>query len=214
MKSLMNILNMDKIVYTQNVLPKHEKKLKSHGGMFEDFDIFQFKALPPPNNSSLKTKQEIRYIQNIPKNEKVILATDDITKYFGDYINDIGYTFPEDKIENILQDSSKVILKLKYHHNRPRPKQMADILGMDLDTTYTDTMETPSYPSGHSTQGILVALILSDQYPELRTTLMDMGKKVSFARLSAKAHYPSDSNFGEELGIALYKHYVKDRSKK
>ena len=83
---------------------------------------------------------------------------------------------------------------------------------MDLDNIFTGSMGTPAYPSGHSTQGILIALVLSDIYPELRTSLLDLGKKISFARLSAKAHYPSDSNFGEELGIALYKHLVKDRS--
>ena len=214
MKSLVNILNLDKIKHLEKPTEKHLKKMNADEGMFKGFDISQYKANPQPTNGSLKTKQELKYIQNIPRNEKMIKDTDDVLNYFGDFIKDIGYVFPKDKIDKILKDSSKVILKLKYYYNRPRPDAIADILGMELDNIFTDTMGTPAYPSGHSTQGILVALVLSDMYPELRTSLLDLGKKVSFARLSAKAHYPSDSNFGEELGVALYKHLVKDRGLK
>jgi membrane-associated phospholipid phosphatase len=32
------------------------------------------------------------------------------------------------------------------------------------------------------------------------------------SRLVAKAHYPTDSKFGEDLGYALYKHYKKEKS--
>lgn len=212
MKSLINILNLDSINHSDKPTAEHSKKMNSDCGMFTGFDISQFKSYPPPTNGSATTNQEIKYIQNIPKNEELIETSDDVLKYFGDFITDIGYTYPKEKIDNIIKDSGKVILKLKYYYNRPRPDKVADIIGLDLDNIFTGSMGTPAYPSGHSTQGILIALVLSDIYPELRTSLLDLGKKISFARLSAKAHYPSDSNFGEELGIALYKHLVKDRS--
>ena len=211
MKSLINILNLDSINHSDKPSAEHSKKMNSDCGMFTGFDINQFKSYPPPTNGSSKTKQEIKYIQNIPRNEDLIKDSDDILKYFSDFINDIGYTYPKEKINNIIKDSGKVILKLKYYYNRPRPDKVASILGLELNNLFTGSMGTPAYPSGHSTQGILIGLVLSDMYPELRTDLLDLGKKISFARLSAKAHYPSDSNFGEELGIALYKHLVKDR---
>ena len=99
-----------------------------------------------------------------------------------------------------------IILKLKYHYNRPRPFQLADIKGVELNSEYLDSASTPSYPSGHATQGRFVARVLSDLYPEYEQELMNIGDDVSYSRNMAKVHYPSDTAFGKELGDELYKY--------
>jgi acid phosphatase (class A) len=72
-----------------------------------------------------------------------------------------------------------------------------------------DSMNTPSYPSGHSTQGVLIALVLSDMYCEHQYNLMELAKDISYSRNVARAHYPSDSRFGEKLGGEMFKYLKK-----
>ena len=72
-----------------------------------------------------------------------------------------------------------------------------------------DSMKTPSYPSGHSAQGILIAKVLGDEYPEAKTAFAKTGKNISDSRKFARAHYISDSKAGEKLGQLLYKSLKK-----
>ena len=67
-------------------------------------------------------------------------------------------------------------------------------------------MKTPSYPSGHSVQGMLIGKVLSDKYPRSRKGFMATAKNISYSRRVARAHYKSDSKMGEELGNSMYKH--------
>ena len=68
------------------------------------------------------------------------------------------------------------------------------------------SMKTPSYPSGHSTQGILIGRVLSDMYPDHQYNLMSLGRDISDSRNIAHAHYKSDSEFGKKLGKKMYNH--------
>jgi hypothetical protein len=72
-----------------------------------------------------------------------------------------------------------------------------------------DSMKTPSYPSGHSTQGVLIAKVLGDKYPKAKTAFMKTAENISYSRRVAKSHYKSDSKMGEKLGEAMYKHLKK-----
>jgi len=66
------------------------------------------------------------------------------------------------------------------------------------------SMKTPSYPSGHSVQGYLIGLTLGDMYPQKRDKLMKTARDISHSRRVARAHYLSDSRFGEEIGKDMY----------
>ena len=69
-------------------------------------------------------------------------------------------------------------------------------------------MNTPSYPSGHSTQGYLVAEMLKDKYPNKSKELDKKAKDISDSRNIARAHYKSDSELGKKLGLDMAK-YLK-----
>ena len=68
------------------------------------------------------------------------------------------------------------------------------------------SMKTPSYPSGHSAQGMLIGLALSKKYPRSRKGFMQTAKNISDSRNIAHAHYHSDSKGGKELGKLMYNH--------
>jgi len=68
------------------------------------------------------------------------------------------------------------------------------------------SMKTPSYPSGHSVQGILIAKVLGDKHPKAKSAFAKTGENISYSRRVARAHYKSDSKMGEKLGNSMYKH--------
>ena len=88
---------------------------------------------------------------------------------------------------------------------------MAHEKGLDFHQQPLESARTPSYPSGHSTQGRLLAHILSDKYPKHETEIKKLGNEIGTGRLVAKVHYPSDDVFGKELGDKLYD-YIKDKN--
>ncbi len=83
---------------------------------------------------------------------------------------------------------------------------MAKKLGLELSFFPLKTAETPSYPSGHATQGRLAAKLIADETPfEHRRNLLDIGERIGHSRQIAGAHYQSDTEFGHRLGDELYR---------
>jgi hypothetical protein len=79
-------------------------------------------------------------------------------------------------------------------------------LGLALTFFPLTTAETPSYPSGHATQGRLVAKLVADEVPfEHRRNILDIGTRIGHSRQIAGAHYQSDTEFGHRLGDELYR---------
>ena len=109
------------------------------------------------------------------------------------------------EIKELLKHTSPIILKLKYHYNRPRPEQLAKEMGLKFHSEPLDSARTPSYPSGHAAQGRFIGRYLSDMYPKHENELMKLGNEIGTGRLVAKVHYPSDDLFGKEVGDVLYK---------
>jgi len=200
------------LVYSTTVPEEHIAKMKRSAGVFNNFKIENWLSTPHPANHSEAVKLELDYLSQIRKNRAFVEYADNITKYFSDFFEDKPVNFPERTVESLLNKTRPTILKLKYHYNRPRPVQLAKVVGKKIKNgVKLDSMKTPSYPSGHSTQGVFIANVLGDMFPEYRKELLQLGQDISMARLVAKAHYPTDSEFGEKLGYELYKHYKKEK---
>ena len=171
--------------------------------MFKDFDISSFKKQKPPSNSSFDTAQEIKALKKIPLRKEFVKKYDDIEAAFKKTAEENNVKDYDKKIvAKLIKNSAPVIIKLKKHFNRPRP--------YDLDKSMAHfkmkSMETPSYPSGHSVQGVAAAKLLGDKYPKAKSAFIKTGENISYSRRVARAHYKSDSKMGEELGNSMYKH--------
>ena len=166
---------------------------------FNNFNLKKFKNLKPPKDNSLKTISEIQFLKKIPLRKEFIKTNDDISKEFNKIIKDKD-------IDRLINISSKVILNLKKYFNRPRPVELAKNFGIKLKSLKLNSMNTPSYPSGHSAQAYLISEYLKEKYPEKSKELNKKAKDISDSRNIAKAHYKSDSEFGKKLGLEMYKH--------
>ena len=200
------------LTYSTGPTPADMKYLKGNKGRFANFDVKQWKGKPPPHNSSNTVKQELDYLASIKPNMEFIESCDDILNYFQSYFEDKPANFPDILVGKLLKTSAPVISELKWHYNCPRPNQLAKYHGVKLGAKKLDSMKTPAFPSGHSTQAVVVGQVLGDMFPEYRKDLLLLAEDVSMSRLVAKAHYPTDSKFGEDLGYALYKHYKKEKA--
>ena len=171
--------------------------------MLKDFDISSFKKLKPPSNSSFDTAQELKELKKIPLNKSFVKKFDNIESAFAKTAKDNNVEEYDKKVAaKLIKDSAPVILELKKHFNRPRPKK----LDKKLPNYEMSSMKTPSYPSGHSVQGTLIAKVLGDKYPKTKSAFVKTGENISYSRRVARAHYKSDSKMGEQLGNSMYKH--------
>ena len=158
---------------------------------------------------SIRTKSNWLDLSKIKDDPKFVKDNDDMIKVFGNFATKNNYKFPEKIIKDMSLDAyDNVIKKLKFHFNRPRPKELAKDYGIKLNDVELKSMKTPAYPSGHSAQSRFIAKYLNDLNNTNRFTAL--GENISDSRNVAKAHYKSDSEFGKQIGDELYKHVKKE----
>ena len=169
--------------------------------MLKDFNISGFKKTKPTSDNSFDTAQEIKALKKIPLRKEFVKKYDDIEAAFKKTAEEQGIKDYDKKIAaKLIKESAPVILKLKKYHNRPRPYD----LDKNLKAFKMKSMETPSYPSGHSVQGVLIGNVLKMKYG--KSAFMQTAKNISYSRRVARAHYKSDSKLGEDIGNSMYKH--------
>ena len=169
--------------------------------MFKDFDVSSFKKKKPPVDSGYTTHTEINELKKIPLKKAFVKKYDNIEAAFKKTAKEQGVKDYDKKIAaKLIKESAPVILELKKHHNRKRPYE----LDKKLSAFVMKSMKTPSYPSGHSVQGVLIGNALKMKYG--KSAFMQTAKNISYSRRVARAHYKSDSKMGEELGNSMYKH--------
>jgi len=197
---------IDKIVYAKQPKAKHQKRLDSA----EDYEILNCSyvdapVMIPPMNSSGETMAELETIaaaEALHKNPGKLehKYDDEFDWAFKKVVEDAGLEYDEIYFKRLIKEAASITIRLKYKFNRPRPFQLGPVLGIDVTKYQSSTAKTPAFPSGHTTQSVLVACVLSEKYPELKEELMKVADKVSLSRVVGGHHYPSDIKYGEMLG--------------
>lgn len=208
-----NVGKLKKLKNSDGVLPKHADKISDiPNGLFKDFKYDSYKDTPPYPNESIRTLQELIKLMGINTNDEFIYSMDRITDIFKELCSELNVPIDENYIETILNNAGGVILDLKYHFNRPRPNLVAKLYGLDLDKNklHLDTADSPSFPSGHATQGTLIANYFANKYPNHAIRFKKLGRDIGKSRINAKVHYPSDIVIGERLGNDMFQ-YLKEK---
>jgi len=201
MIKLKELLELNEMTYNEGANEKHQSRIDQPITLFEDISI---SLQPFPENTSKKTLEEIRYLSNVEEDSQFVKEHDKVAKVFGKLHKDLELEYNQDEAKKYLRESAKYIMELKYKHQRPRPYQIAEFYNIDLNGVDLDSMKTPSYPSGHATQGHLLGMIYSERYPQHRKEFMKLGEDVAESRISGKAHYPSDKKAGIHLAEKLF----------
>ncbi len=168
--------------------------------------IFQVELpiVNPP--SAPATKKEIEFILDTMrsdfKNNKVFIerSDKDFLELFLELMFELGIQEDrETELREIEKSLVVPIMKLKYHYNRARPYQYAEHFGIPFPQFDTQTGHTPAYPSGHTIQSKWIGSYLSSLYPNHRKIFMRLAHNISFSRVQAGVHFPSDCVFGSTV---------------
>ena len=206
-----NIGNIRNAVYTSDSMKdKLAKKIEyaKSKGLFKDFKIGKYFDKKPPLNASMRTYQELMYLKDLPEDVDYVKEHDEIEQVFEDVCKENNVQFPKELVKELINSSAGLILDLKWNYNRPRPFQLSEYYNIKLGGTTLESMKTPSYPSGHSTQGILIGKVLQTKLPINTDAFLEAGKRISYSRNIGRAHYPSDSRLGEEIGTEMYRYII------
>ena len=190
------------MTYNSGPSNKHNERMMLTLNLFEN--EYTLPNQLPPENSSATTLDEVRYLQSIRVNKEFVKKHDNIKKVFKKTLAELELPYIQEEMDNLVKESGKFIIELKYKYNRQRPFQLAEFYGIELNGIDLDSMHTPSYPSGHAVQGYLISRYYSDKYPEYAKEFKTLGENIAQSRVIAKAHYPSDKNFGKTVAEYLY----------
>jgi len=170
----------------------------------EKYDI-DYTYVPFP--SKFETKKELESMKGIMADAYLSMdfirrADEDILSLFIMCCEELGidifYDLKRD-LEQTMKDSSVAIMKLKYFYNRPRPYQVAKKMGVDFNPMDSVSAETPSYPSGHAVQSLLIASKLAKVFPHCMKRFFKLANDIAWSRVQAGYHFPSDVHYGETV---------------
>tara|TARA_B100000131_G_C17884521_1_gene519700 strand:+ start:50 stop:670 length:621 start_codon:yes stop_codon:yes gene_type:complete len=202
MIKLKNLLSISELTYNDGPTKKHQDKLDYPITLFESESNLPNK--PFPENTSKETLEELKYLEEVETDKEFVKEHDDVPNVFAKRHKELELEFNKEELKELLRQSARYLMELKYKYNRPRPYQLAEFYGLDVDKFNLESMNTPSYPSGHATQGYLLGMFYSKKYPEHTEEFTQLGEDVAHSRIIAKAHYPSDKRFGKELAEYLF----------
>ena len=163
-----------------------EKILTAHRNFSERDDDYQRIAVEEQDNDLDKTFVDLARVLDLDKKE------------------DEKIKLTKEKLEDIISDTRTIVLRQKRIFDRPRPKHLTDFHDINMVPEKLKTSHTPAYPSGHAFQSHIIAMVLSEKYPEDKDVFFELAKEITDNRVTAGVHYPSDSAAGIELAKILY----------
>ena len=141
--------------------------------------------------------------------EEVVNKSDTtLLKLFGEYGREHGLRIDryESLLEDILSDVNTIVMDKKYKINYPRPWQYEmeePYFIYDIANAIRPSIDTPSYPSGHSTQALVIAEILGNMYPNHLENFREIADDIGINRVKAGWHFPMDHTAGKKLALEI-----------
>jgi acid phosphatase (class A) len=105
--------------------------------------------------------------------------------------------------EKVQTDAETVTDAGKDYFKRPRPYTTDPTLANGkLEKSF-------SYPSGHSTESMVLALVLADLLPDQHDAIIAHARTIGWHRVQIARHYPTDIYAGRYLAQAITKQFKK-----
>lgn len=170
---------------------------------------------PPPADGSAEQKAEIRILKHVTDNrtdaEKAAAQSQIILDFFT-FSPVIGDWFKKESLPKTyafflkVEKTTKTVTNIgKNHWKRKRPFDYEPSINVLKKET------SLSYPSGHSSRGMVYASVLSEIFPDKKDELLKFGFNVGWNRIIAGVHYPSDVMTGRITGMAIARDLMKNQ---
>jgi len=163
---------------------------------------------PPPLPDSPEQAADLAEVravhENCSSNELSVAMSE--TKgvsvfFFTPVIGDVFQPGKLPKTEAFLnraqKNAKRVVDAAKTHWERPRPYKV------DPALLSGEPEKDFSYPSGHSTESMVLALVLADLFPDKRDAIIAEARAIGWHRVEIARHYPTDVYAGRVLAQAI-----------
>ena len=105
--------------------------------------------------------------------------------------------------EKVQLDAETVTDLGKDYFHRPRPFTTdTNLMNGKLEKSF-------SYPSGHSTESMVLALVLAELLPAQHDAILEHARLMGWHRVQIARHYPTDIYAGRVLAQAIVKQFNK-----
>jgi hypothetical protein len=171
-----------------------------------------FKTVCPINTSTL-VQDELKVLVEYQKDFKS-LSESKIKRFtYYDYnLSNVVINFLKnyeidatEMVEEIINMTKPLLLKIKYKYQRPRPYQLAYYYKDSLFPRKSSSADTPSFPSGHTFQMNLIQETIGSIYPNTYADLCKLTNEINEQRLYYGLHYASDLDFAKECAELIVK---------
>jgi hypothetical protein len=192
-------MNLDEITYGN---PNKEqldsiKQTNYLDVLFEELSTYTF-----PKNSSDATKEELNHIvdciKQIEGDEDYIKRYKTYDAHLKKYFTDGIFKGHENEneirelVDSVMEDIKPLLIKLKYHFQRPRPNQLAEYYKLKLFPYQSISADSPSFPSGHAYQGRILTEVIGNLYPQTYSFMERVFQDICYSRVYMGLHYQSD----------------------
>lgn len=115
----------------------------------------------------------------------------------GDFFQASKFPKTEEFFHRVQKDAEAVTDAAKDFYQRPRPYVVDPSLANGkLEKSF-------SYPSGHSTESMTLALVLADMFPDKRDAIIAKARSIGWHRVEIARHYLTDIYAGRVLAQAI-----------
>jgi acid phosphatase (class A) len=109
----------------------------------------------------------------------------------------------ESFLDRVKEDAENEVGTAKNYWKRPRPYSVDPTLANGkLEKSF-------SYPSGHSTESMVIALVLADLFPEKRDGILAEARLIGWHRVEIARHYATDIYAGRVFAQAIVREMKK-----
>lgn len=203
------------VIFCLSLLPVFAKESKElhylHDGKPDAITLLA----PPPLADSQEQAadlQEVRDVSHAATSSDLAAAKSEskftiftFTPAIGDFFQPGKFPKTETFFSHVQGDAENVVDGAKDHWKRPRPYKVDPSLAAGkLETSF-------SYPSGHSTESMTLALVLADLFPDKHDAIIAVACNIGWHRVEYARHYPTDIYAGRVLAQAIVAQMKKNK---
>lgn len=176
-------------------------------------DAIALLAPPPLPNSPEQAAdlQEVRAVTHAATSSDLADAKAEtkftiftFTPAIGDFFQHGKFPKTEVFFSRVQSDADSIVDNAKDYYKRPRPYKVdPSLAGGKLEKSF-------SYPSGHSTESMVLALVLADLFPDKHDAIIAVARGIGWHRVEYGRHYPTDIYAGRVLAQAIVSQMEKN----
>lgn len=191
-----------------NPTDKHVQAMQHTPATIVDVDLSHHLSANYPEHGSDDHKEELMRVKRAYENPANSKEYQDVVDHsvkapFKAFCKENNILYPKALMKALNRDTKYYVLTLKFHFNRPRPYQDAEVFGIPYAKGASFSSGSPAYPSGHSTQARMFATVLGRLFPAHKHDFEVIADSIDRTRLDLGVHYPSDIEAGKKLGKHL-----------